>query len=55
MKQRTLTRIKIGKALGIDNITPQMIMYIGNPPKWALKHLLNDISSEYNILEEWNN
>ncbi|GLV37383.1 hypothetical protein CBL_10650 [Carabus blaptoides fortunei] len=48
-----LRKIKVGKAPGNDNITPEMIKYTDEEGLNQLTEILNDIGRDIQIPEDW--
>lgn len=51
--QEAIARIKLGKAPGMDGVTPEIIRFMEESAEKVLKDLVNDITREKKILEEW--
>lgn len=52
--ENAIAKIKLGKAPGIDDVTPEMIKYMDESGKEKLRELLNTIINEKIIPNEWN-
>ena len=49
-----IEKLKVGKAPGIDNITPEMIKYMGDEGTKQLTKVMNDIIKKMELPAEWN-
>lgn len=47
--QEAIARIKLGKAQGMNGVTPEMIRFMGESAEKVLKDLVNDIIREKKI------
>ena len=53
--ENAIRKIKLGKAAGVDNLTPEMIKYSGETAKKWILTLLNQTWNEEKIPKEWEN
>lgn len=51
---QAINKLKIGKAAGQDDITPEMLKYMGEKARTVFKDLLNNIIRTKEIPQEWN-